>query len=242
MKFAKWMVVIGGVAPAVLATWSAHAADLTPYPAPPPPSYIPARYLWTGFYLGVAAGGGFGTASFFDPFNGGTTGSNSLSGFLVGGYTGLNYQINYVVLGVEGDFTGSWAHGTTADTAGDAFKTEVLWTASVTGRFGVAFDRVLLFGKGGAAFTYHRDTVTLATTTGQSPIGSAYPVGWTVGGGLDWAVTDHWIARLEYDYLHFPTRAVFLSAPALAGAGVAAGSAQVGVNLNEVKGGIAYKF
>jgi outer membrane immunogenic protein len=237
MKFVKSAVVIGGVALALLsslASWSARAADLTPYPAAPAaPGYIPARYSWTGFYLGVTAGDGWGTGTFIDPFPGGGIVSPSLNGFLVGGYGGFNYQINYVVLGVEGDFIGSWSKGSATDVNGNSLQIEALWTASITGRVGIAFDRLLLYVKGGGAFMLHRDTVTIPATS-ASPTGSAYPSGWTIGGGLDYAFTDHWIARVEYDYLNFPARGLQVSSPI--------GNTQVGVKFNQAKGGIAYKF
>jgi outer membrane immunogenic protein len=240
MKFAKWVGLVG-TSLALLSSWSACAADLTPYPAAPPASYIPARYNWTGAYLGAAAGGGFGNANFFEPF-GPASGSVSLNGFLFGGYAGLNYQINYVVLSAEGDFTGARANGSTTDSAGILFQTKVFWTASVTGRVGVAFDRVLLYGKAGVAFAYERDTIS-GTPIGVSPaLGSAYPIGWTFGAGIDWAATDHWIARIEYDYLSFPNKAVSVSSPTIPLSPVPSNAVQVAIPFNEVKAGIAYKF
>jgi outer membrane immunogenic protein len=235
----KLVAVIGGVALAFLSSLSARAADLPVGPAiKATPGYIPATFLWTGFYLGATAGDGWGTSNFYDPFGGGATSKLSLNGFLVGGYAGLNYQISSVVLGIEGDFIGSWSKGTTTDIIPDNLKTEVLWTASFTGRVGWAFDRLLIYGKGGVAFAFHRDTVT---GTVGAPIGSATPAGWTVGGGLEYAFTEHWVARAEYDYFKFPNKALTISGgiPLLGGV---TGNGQVGLNFNEARGGIAYKF
>ncbi len=230
----KLVAVVGAGALAFLSSMSARAADLPGVrPAiPAAPGYIPARYLWTGFYLGAAAGGGWGKSTFYDPF-GGVTDTVSVTGFLVGGYTGINYQIDPVVIGIDFDFIGSFVHGSDIDTAGNSLQTKVFWTSSVTGRVGWALDRLLIYGKGGVGFAYHRDTVT---ATFGVPIGSAVNAGWTFGGGLEYAITEHWIARAEYDFFKFPTKALLVSPSA------APGNVQIGIDLNEAKGGIAYKF
>jgi outer membrane immunogenic protein len=232
----KWAAVVAGVALACTASLSGRAADVTPLPPTPykaAPTYMPAYFSWTGYYMGVMIGDGFGKATFFDPFAGGATASPSLKGFLGGGYTGVNYQVGSVVFGMDGDFLAAWSEGSANDTVGDSLKVDVAWTASVAARLGWAFDRLLPFAKAGAAFVYHRDAITGAGPPG-SPSGSATSAGWTVGGGMDWAVTEHWIARVEYDYLKLPMKALLVSAPN--------GGAQVGIKLNEIKGGFAYKF
>jgi outer membrane immunogenic protein len=243
----KWGAVIGGVALAALASLPARAADMTPIgqrAIPATSGYIPAQFFWTGFYIGAGIGGGSGTATFADPFFA-TTASPSLKGFLVGGVTGINYQIGSVVLGVEGDFTGSWAKGSAVDSTGNTLQTQVYWTASITGRFGVAFDRLLVYGKGGAAFDYDKDTVTVPAS--GVALGSTNRAAWTVGGGLEYAVTEHWTGRIEYDYFRFPAKGFLFtggasvlfplgSPPALNAGGT------VGINLSELKFIMAYKF
>jgi outer membrane immunogenic protein len=238
----KLVAMIGGAVLAVLSCLPARAADMTPVVQQPASSgYIPARFLWTGFYLGAAVGGGWGSATWNDPFAPATA-TASPHGFLVGALAGINYQIDSVVVGAEADFTGSWTNGSVVDSAGNNLLTKVFWTSTVTGRVGWAFDRLLIYGKGGAAFAYDRDTVTLATDGGQA-IGSTYRAGWTIGGGLEYAVTDHWIARFEYDYLKFAavgfqfsgTRNSLFLPPLNAGG-------TVGLTLNQIKVAIAYKF
>jgi outer membrane immunogenic protein len=231
----KWSAVIGSVALAALASLPARAADMTPIAQraiPATSGYIPAQFLWTGFYLGAGIGDGWGTATFIDPF--GTTASPSLKGFLVGGVMGINYQISSFVLGVEGDFYGSWVKGTAVDPASDALQTQVFWTGTITGRLGLAFDRLLIYGKGGAGFDYDRDTVT--QPSGVAVVGSTNRAGWTVGGGVEYAVTEHWTARIEYDYLRFPAKGFVFTGPSLNVGG------NVGINLNELKIIVANKF
>ena len=234
----KWGAVIGSVALAAFASLPARAADMTPIAQRAiPAGYIPAQFLWTGFYLGAGIGGGFGSAPFLDPF--GTTASPSLKGFLLGGVAGVNYQINSFVFGVEGDFYASWAKGTALDPIGDALQTQVFWTATFTGRLGWAFDRLLIYGKGGAAFDYDRDTVF--QPSGVVVVGSTNRAGWTVGGGVEYAVTEHWTTRIEYDYLRFPAKGFVFTGQGVGIAPLNVGGT-VGINLSEIKLIVANKF
>jgi outer membrane immunogenic protein len=243
----KWGEVIGSVALAALAALSAtgpaRAADMSPVPQRPAPStYIPAQFFWTGFYLGAGIGDGWGTAPFVDPLSG-VSATPSINGFLVTGVAGINYQISSVVVGAEGDFTGAFVKGSANDVTGiaadptNSLQTKVFWTASITGRLGWAIDRLLIFGKGGVGFDYDRDTVTIPN--GSGVLGTLYHVGWTVGGGVEYAITEHWTGRIEYDYFKFPSRGLAFGGPAAA---PSTPGGSVGINLNEIKGIMAYKF
>jgi outer membrane immunogenic protein len=145
-----------------------------------------------------------------------------------------------VVVGVEGDFTGTWVKGSTVDTSGNNLQTSVFWTASITGRVGWAIDRLLIYGKGGVGFDYDRDTVSLPV--GSSAVGSLYRVGWTVGGGVEYAVTEHWTGRIEYDYLRFPSKALTLQGNATTPPNVGFIGGMIGLNISEIKLIMAYKF
>jgi len=238
----KWASVVGGLALACAASWSAHAADVTPV-APSPykaaPYYIPAYFSWTGYYIGATIGDGFGRASFLDPaaFTGGPGQfvDVSLKGFLAGGYAGVNYQVGSIVWGADLDFVGSWSKGTVADPLPgggiDLMQVEVMWTGTATARVGWAVDRLLFYGKAGAAFVFSRNTINNVSPGGG--VGSITTATWTVGGGIDWAVTEHWIARLDYEYINAPTKAFVLSVPV---------NTEMGVKFNEIRVGMAYKF
>ena len=58
--------IIGAVGVLLAGLGYAVAADMPlPGPAPvPPPAYYPAYYNWSGVYIGVNAGGGFGSSTF----------------------------------------------------------------------------------------------------------------------------------------------------------------------------------
>ena len=117
-------------------------------------------FTWTGCYVGVQAGIGAQTDGFanitsgeFDTF--GNNGANGL-GAIAGGQIGCNYQISQLVVGIEGDGVSSGIQNTStfANSDGEGFhlRTRNLWDADVALRVGAAFDRLLVYGKGGVAW------------------------------------------------------------------------------------------
>lgn len=254
--------LVTAAAAAVVFTSAAHAADLPrKYVKAPVP--VAAPFSWTGFYVGAHGGGGWGDnawSDFNDPINGGPVpGPNAkhkLNGALAGGQIGYNWQTGWTVFGIEAD--ASWA-----DIKGNAnnfpdpitgpgclqnvecsSKIEALGT--ITGRVGAAFDRTLLYVKGGAAWALEKhvlktgvidpntfNTVDVFANTSDSRWG------WTVGAGVEFAVAANWSLKAEYNYLDFGKERVnFAFAPAQAfGA-----SGNLEQTLHVVKGGINYHF
>src|SRR5580693_1393445 len=101
----KRILMAGAVTLAALT--QAFAADLPPPMAPPPrapAAYIPAppAWNWSGFYIGLNGGYGFGRSNWTTPA--GTTGNFNVNGGMAGGTVGGNYQIGQLVLGIEGDY------------------------------------------------------------------------------------------------------------------------------------------
>jgi outer membrane immunogenic protein len=199
----KRILIAGALA--LAATGQALAADLPPAAAPPPrapAAYAPPPlFSWTGFYLGINGGYGFGQSSWSDP-NDVPTGNFNTSGFLIGGTLGANYQIGSFVIGIEGD--GDWndANGTTFNGScapnpifAGGCTTKSDWLATVRGRAGFAWDRVLFYGTGGAAFG---DVQAAATGL---PFASGTQTGWTAGAGIEWAFAPNWTGKVEYLYV-----------------------------------------
>ena len=113
------------------------------YAAPPPPPVYPI-FRWSGIYVGINGGGAFGNSNWTDPVEA-ATGNFSLSGGLFGGTVGANYQTGPWVFGVEGDWDWTNLSGTTFNTS-CAFvgcTTQSNWLATVRGRAGWAWNRVL---------------------------------------------------------------------------------------------------
>jgi outer membrane immunogenic protein len=228
----------GGVALAagtVVCVCSAQAADLPirPVPAPVAPVvYAPPVYNWSGFYIGGNVGGGFANSSWTDSF----TGANdtfSKDGFIGGGQIGANVQFNWLVLGVEGDFDWTGLKGSGTDSNGNTINTNTQWTSTVTGRVGAAFDRLLVYGKGGVAFA--NDESSVNTLSGVSASTTFTRTGWTAGAGLEYALAQNWTAKIEYDYLGFGSETLDLSLPTVP-------NPTASLNVQEVKAGINFKF
>jgi len=217
------------------ATSQVLAADLPPAAAPPPrapAAYIPPPPLfsWTGFYLGINGGYGFGQSNWSNPNFAAPTGNFNTSGFLIGGTLGANYQMGAFVIGLEGD--GDWndANGTTFNTCGAGCTTQGEWLATLRGRAGYAWDRVLFYGTGGAAFG------NVQAWSGGLPYASVTQTGWTAGAGVEWAFLPNWTAKVEYLYVDLGN----FSCPAASCGGAL--PTTVSFNENIVRAGINYKF
>jgi outer membrane immunogenic protein len=222
-----------------LALGSAAAADLPLAPARAPVApvaYAPAAiYNWTGLYIGGNLGAGVANSSWNDPFTGGANTFRSGAGFLGGAQIGANYQLNMLVLGIEGDFDWTGLKGSGTDSIGDTINTNTNWTSTVTGRIGAAFDRLLVYGKGGLALA--QDQSNLTDLGGGSSGMSLTRTGWTVGAGLEYGITRNWSARIEYDYLGFGSQTLNFSTPLQP-----AYSTSANLNVQEVKAGINFRF
>jgi outer membrane immunogenic protein len=223
---------------AILGVWfgSASAADMEVKAPPPPP---PPVYSWTGFYFGGHIGGDWDNDRFhFVPA--GTSTSNSASSVFGGGQVGYNYQISRWVLGLEGD--GSWTNLSSGAPCPNPFFTcshSIDWLASLRGRVGyLATDQSLFYVTGGAGFSEINHT---ALPPGVAPFiftgfFSNTSVGYTVGGGWEYAFAKHWSVRVEYLYYGFGTS----TAPP--GTLSAANSTRVTNNINTVDVGVNYHF
>ncbi|MGA7488429.1 MAG: outer membrane protein [Xanthobacteraceae bacterium] len=169
----------------------AAAADFPRY-QPPPPAYGPAYgpgYYWSGFYLGINGGGGWGTSQWDG------VGNFDLSGGVIGGTVGYNWQVNQFVLGAEGDVDWSGIKGTTTVLCPTGCETRNKWLATARGRLGYAFDRFLPYVTGGLA---------VGDITASVPIlpgGSITNAGWTAGVGLEVGVVSNVSVKAEYLYV-----------------------------------------
>ena len=201
----KRIVMAGAIA---LATGAqAFAADLPPA-APPPPrapaAYIPAApaWNWSGFYIGINGGYGFGQSNWTSPVLA-PTGNFGVNGGMAGGTAGVNYQIGQLVLGVEGDYDWQGLKGSTSagSCAATVCTTQSNYLGTIRGRIGYAFDRIMVYGTGGAAVTDIKAYVTGLPST------STTEWGWTAGAGVEGAITDNLTAKIEYLYADFQNAA-----------------------------------
>ncbi|TAK50370.1 MAG: porin family protein [Xanthobacteraceae bacterium] len=178
---------------------SASAADVKParpapvYPAARAPVYVAPIHDWTGFYVGVFGGGGWGRHDYTNP----ASTQYGSSGGLFGGTAGYNWQAGRIVLGVEGDLAWANINGTGTPAAGLTNQSELQWLGSARGRVGWAMNNLLLYGTGGWAYGSVRNTNTNAGLADQFTVSKS---GWTAGGGAEYAVNPNWSAKLEYRY------------------------------------------
>jgi outer membrane immunogenic protein len=186
----------------------------------------PACPNWTGFYVGGFAGYKFGTidpnidlAGTWNLTPGDVTAVEAVgredldgSGAEVGGLIGYNYQWNKWVLGVEATGGYTWlAESRNVHffaPSGDEFNLSTSFESHFLGTFGprigYAFCKWLPYVTGGLAFGELDFTQSLdAFDFGLFPRGSENEinVGWFVGGGLQYAITDHWSVRAQYQYI-----------------------------------------
>jgi len=224
------LLFLGAMALALTVAETAVAADFPLEPVAKA-SFV-SRFTWTGCYLGGHVGGAWQSRDVTDPVLlvqdglggagttlGTTTVGLSSRGAIYGGQIGCDYQFtpNFVV-GVEGAVSAGSLKGTRlvplpaspGDTALITARTDFIPT--LTARLGYAVNHWLFYGKAGAAWTNDKYSVT--GNFGGTPFdaeGLGMRVGWTAGVGAEWAFTDNWSARLEYDYYDFGRANVLMS-------------------------------
>lgn len=199
--------ILAGLALSLLAVGAlpAAAADLSTQPIYRAPTITPSYYNWTGFYVGGHVGGAWSDKDWTQTFPAGLGNSASFhaDGFIGGGQIGYNWQAGSWVFGLEADASWSGQSGSGAQTTvlGWTSATDINWFGTVTGRVGYAWDRVLIYGKGGVALANE----DYSQTFGGLPVSStnSNAVGWTVGVGLEYALSDNWSAKIEYNYIDF---------------------------------------
>jgi len=145
---------------------TAQAVDLPARPHKGPAPVV--AYDWTGMYVGGHLGWGS---------------ADDLDGFLGGGQVGLNYQFGQWVAGVEGQF--SWSDISKGGHSID-------WVSTLAARFGLAFNRWLIYGKVGAAWADFK-----------APGFSETDSGMMIGFGTEYAFGNNWSGKIEYNVIDF---------------------------------------
>jgi outer membrane immunogenic protein len=197
--------LLAATAALAIAASTAHAADLPGRYSPAPAYNALPVFTWTGFYAGLNAGYGWnvGDSRYYDPAfrNGKRSG-----GFIGGAQAGYNYQFGMFVGGLETDLqyaavgNKGASYGTTyypGDSDG--------FFGTIRARAGVAFDRALVYGTGGFAYG------DIGGNRGYDPLlgyhsGDEVNWGWTLGGGVEYAITNNFTAKVEGLYVDLDTK------------------------------------
>jgi outer membrane immunogenic protein len=220
----------------------ASAADM-PLKALTPPAAVGQVYNWTGLYVGVNGGYGWGVQDPITLFsNRFDRTSFNINGGMFGGTIGAQIQQGYVVLGLEGDL--DWANikgsGISTPTIGGLglvqpitlnIASNISAVGTARARAGVAMNNWLFYATGGGAFVRSSANGTLVAGVPCGTLGvipncsaSAWRPGLAAGLGTEWGFTPNWSVKLEYLYI------------AVIGSGASTD------HLNTMRGGINYRF
>lgn len=166
----KKTLALSAALAAFAVTPAANAADI-PVRGPmykyAPPAAV---FNWTGMYAGLHLGYGF---------------SDDVDGFTGGVQLGYNWQFSpNIVFGIEADISGTDMNG-----APGGIPTHVDYIGTARARIGYTWDRTMIYGTGGLAFSRAAALGIHDTDTG-----------WTIGGGLEWAYSNSWSLKAEYLY------------------------------------------
>lgn len=175
------------------------------------------KHNWTGFYVGTDGGYMWGNSKVTDlnVFNVSGANANSYnyspSSVVVNANAGYDWQANgWLLFGAElqGGWLGLQGNGQYPSNQGIA-KTLSGGFISAAGRLGfIVNNNILLYGKAGYAWTGMETTFNNTNSTdGKTLSNTSSPKrdGGVYGGGIEYAFTNQWSARAEYDYYDFGT-------------------------------------
>ena len=256
-------LLVAGIVAATFCSAPALAADM---PAKAPVYSAPVAapvFNWTGFYVGLDAGGASATQDVSDvacatcntdPASGTLKGSS----FIGGVYAGYNWQFAPTwVAGIEADWSWTRLNATTTapQTTGgsvdplpqiNSWSRNVKWLASLRGRIGITpTPTALLYVTGGAAWNgtdySAQDIFSSGCNNCALTSFSKTKSGYVIGGGGEWAPwANNWLLRAEYLYYHFSGET---STVGLVGFPTLPVTFSWGdLSIQEVRVGAAYKF
>jgi opacity protein-like surface antigen len=242
---------------------SARAADMPKKAADTPVAPAANDVSWSGCYLGAHIGGAWGGEHWSNPqgfalSNGAPLFSGTadiplvqgISGGLVGGQAGCRYQVlPQLVIGAVGDYShaaiqreDSLSPFVSPPGVGipTVVRTHTDHLASAGGMLGFPVQRLLVYGKGGAAWarnTHEINAIPAALLADSDLRAADWRTGWFAGGGIEYAITPSLSTFFEFDYYDFGTRTL----PFTDQAG-AVSTMDLRQRLNAVKFGLNYKF
>jgi outer membrane immunogenic protein len=212
---------------AILSMGAASAADLPAQTYTKAPVLAAAVYNWTGFYIGVNAGGASGrirdTLSiddtegfFFPPAVPGVAASGSSklnkSSFTGGVQAGYNWQSDRFVFGLEADFNsfrqsssygGTFLYTTNLAPYTLTVSRSTNWLMTFRPRVGIVTGNALLYVTGGLALTDFKFNQNFADVDVESATISKVKAGWTVGAGAEAQLGGNWSVKAEYLFARF---------------------------------------
>jgi outer membrane immunogenic protein len=199
----------------------------------------PAPFDWTGPYIGLNAG----VAIFDDDLelsggllSGEVSGDGSETDVTFGAQIGYNFQSDDLLLGVEADinYLDAGDELLLLGKGGATWESDHDWFATIRARAGLVSDQTLFYITGGVAFldaSYELTDLSFGASEGDDDV----LVGWTIGGGVEYAFSEDWSAKIEYLYADFESVDETVS-----GSGTFNGSADP--DLHVIRAGLNYHF
>ncbi|HWB47358.1 MAG TPA: outer membrane protein [Hyphomicrobiaceae bacterium] len=182
---------------------------------------------WAGFYVGIQGGYGWGDTQ--HSAGGVSTPTRDIQGGGFGVTWGTNWQSGNWVYGTESDFSFTDIDGSIAPgcVPGSCF-TEIRNLSTSRLRAGYAIDsNKLLYITGGLAYGTVR-----AGIHGSASEDERTRFGWTLGGGLEWALSPRWSLKADYLHVDLGDRRNYYSAGGATDVDVNADILRVGLNYN----------
>ncbi len=187
-------------ASAIFGTSTASAADL--YVPTPDEVVAVVADDWTGFYMGVHAGLGWGVVEIedsYDWFDGDIDDIDEydISGWLVGAQAGYTYQSGNFAFGVEGDLAWADITGNSGSQDNDILGTDINWLGTLRGRAGFVVDQLFLYGTAGIAAA-GVTSWTIDDWNDDYFEDSGVRYGWVAGLGAEFKVSTDLSVKAEY--------------------------------------------
>jgi outer membrane immunogenic protein len=234
-----------------MAPVAAFAADLPGRKASNAPTQAPALFTWAGPYAGLNAGWGFGKVT--DPYVTRIMGSIKTSGALGGLQVGYNHQAGDFVLGVEADYamanvkgeisaSGTLALGGFSLSGKATIESALKSFGTIRARAGVTMNSALIYATGGYAYGRNKVTGSMSGTetvsgTSRAAAGtessSKTMSGWTLGAGVEYAITSNLSGKLEYLYADLG-KATFFNGTL--------SQDEISVKVSVIRAGVNYRF
>ncbi|KAB2850138.1 MAG: porin family protein [Hyphomicrobiaceae bacterium] len=181
------------------------------------PASADRPHIWAGPYVGIMAGyawthhehcdGSSGAFPNCGPFAGVDYPNYDLDGATIGGTLGYNLQADRLVLGIEFDY--SWADLSGSSPSAGIFScattcaSEIDAIATLRGRLGYSFDRLLPYITAGVAWTHQKGEIAAGTAVFSS--GEAMRMSFVLGAGIEYAFVNNWSLKAEYLHIFDPS-------------------------------------
>ncbi|MCF7645883.1 porin family protein [Bacillus subtilis] len=179
----------------LLSSTSAFAADAIVYNEPAPVAVVDT-FSWTGGYVGLNAGYAGGKNK-YNEYGTNFSAKDNSNGFLGGIQAGYNWQFDQMIVGLETDIQGAGLKSD-VEVGGVGAEAKINWFGTTRARLGYTpVDRFMVYATGGVAY----GKIKASAFDGVNSFSqSDTKVGYTVGAGAEYALSNNVTLKSEYLY------------------------------------------